>query len=236
MDRGLRSTICLAFMLVATQAGAVLRRRVPRRSATSIRNIASMSAADGSSSDQVHHLRPVPSSLDALLHPSGLPRKLQEGASASRTPRPGKTLVFIRPNNFCASWPGVWTMRNRASTGSIAGRGWTRSSSPWIKQHLRPASTFYGARSPAPTSVEERRSGTVRQVTGLRQTLSPSSRSALRPGRARSTLLLGPEILSVDLKAYRQKMPIHPKCTCGRRKLDATLQANNQCQLNLFDF
>ena len=51
----------------------------------------------------------------------------------------------------CATWPGVWSMRNRASRAA-SWRGWTRSS-PSSASACR---TNSGARSPAPTSSRTR--------------------------------------------------------------------------------
>ena len=56
-----------------------------------------------------------------------------------------------RPNVCCATWPGVWSMRNRASRAA-SWRGWTRSS-PSSASACR---TNSGARSPAPTSSRTR--------------------------------------------------------------------------------
>ena len=56
-----------------------------------------------------------------------------------------------RPSGCCATWPGVWSMRNRASRAA-SWRGWTRSS-PSSASACR---TNSGARSPAPTSSRTR--------------------------------------------------------------------------------
>ena len=57
-----------------------------------------------------------------------------------------------RPNGCCATWPGVWSMRNRASRARMP---W----SPGLRRDRSPSSasacrTNSGARSPAPTSIE----------------------------------------------------------------------------------
>ena len=56
-----------------------------------------------------------------------------------------------RPSGCCATWSGVWSMRNRASRAA-SWRGWTRSS-PSSASACR---TNSGARSPAPTSSRTR--------------------------------------------------------------------------------
>ena len=75
-----------------------------------------------------------------------------------RSVRPGTRTTQTRPNGCCATWPGVWSMRNRASRAA-SWRGWRRSSpssaSAW--HELR--------RSLACTNIVENAIGTVRQVT-----------------------------------------------------------------------
>ena len=72
-------------------------------------------------------------------------------ASRRRSVRPGTRTTQTRPNGCCATWPGVWSMRNRASRAA-SWRGWTRSS-PSSASACR---TNSGARSPAPTSSRTR--------------------------------------------------------------------------------
>ena len=59
--------------------------------------------------------------------------------------------------------PAVWSMRNRASAGSILVRGWTRSFTVIRTQSL--AARTPGARSPALQHRQRDALGTVRQVT-----------------------------------------------------------------------
>ena len=72
-------------------------------------------------------------------------------ASRRRSVRPGTRTTQTRPNGCCATWPGVWSMRNRASRAA-SWRGWTRYS-PSSASACR---TNSGARSPAPTSSRTR--------------------------------------------------------------------------------
>ena len=48
-------------------------------------------------------------------------------ASRRRSVRPGTRTTQTRPSGSCATWSGVWSMRNRASRAA-SWRGWTRSS------------------------------------------------------------------------------------------------------------
>ncbi len=72
-------------------------------------------------------------------------------ASRRRSVRPGTRTTQTRPSGSCATWSGVWSMRNRASRAA-SWRGWRRSS-PSSASAYR---TNSGARSPAPTSSRTR--------------------------------------------------------------------------------
>ena len=72
-------------------------------------------------------------------------------ASRRRSVRPGTRTTQTRPSGSCATWSGVWSMRNRASRAA-SWRGWRRSS-PSSASAWR---TNSGARSPAPTSSRTR--------------------------------------------------------------------------------
>ena len=87
---------------------------------------------------QVHKGRNIIERLPLHLH-------------ASVSVRPGTRTTQTRPNGCCATWPGVWSMRNRASRAA-SWRGWRRSS-PSSASACR---TNSGARSPAPTSSRTR--------------------------------------------------------------------------------
>ena len=78
-------------------------------------------------------------------------------ASRRRSVRPGTRTTQTRPSGSCATWPDVWSMRNRASRAA-SWRGWRRSS-PSSASACR---TNSGARSPAPTSSRTRSARCVR--------------------------------------------------------------------------
>ena len=82
-------------------------------------------------------------------------RERQEGAPSGLGPGRRKP----RPSGSCATWSGVWSMRNRASRAA-SWRGWRRSSPSSVSA----CRTNSGARSPA-TNIVENALGTVRQVT-----------------------------------------------------------------------
>ena len=118
-------------------------------------------------------------------------------ASRRRSVRPGTRTTQTRPSGSCATWPGVWSMRNRASRAA-SWRGWTRSS-PSSASACR---TNSGARSPAPTSSRTRSARCAR---------SPATSNAGDTPRWRSD---GPPPAFLEaqktfrrLKAYRQ-LPI----------------------------
>ena len=75
-------------------------------------------------------------------------------ASRRRSVRPGTRTTQTRPSGSCATWPGVWSMRNRASRAA-SWRGWTRSS-PSSASACR---TNSGARLPAQHHRERARHG-----------------------------------------------------------------------------
>ena len=80
-------------------------------------------------------------------------------ASRRRSVRPGTRTTQTRPSGSCATWSGVWSMRNRASRAA-SWRGWTRSSpssASAMPHELR--------RSLACTNIVENALGTVRQAT-----------------------------------------------------------------------
>ena len=80
-------------------------------------------------------------------------------ASRRRSVRPGTRTTQTRPNGCCATWPGVWSMRNRASRAA-SWRGWTR-----ILTVIRLGLPHELRRSLACTNIVENALGTVRQVT-----------------------------------------------------------------------
>ena len=118
-------------------------------------------------------------------------------ASRRRSVRPGTRTTQTRPNGCCATWPGVWSMRNRASRAA-SWRGWRRSS-PSSASACR---TNSGARSPAPTSSRTRSARCAR---------SPATSNAGDTPRWRSDRtaagLLEAQKTFRRLKAYRQ-LPI----------------------------
>ena len=91
-------------------------------------------------------------------------------ASRRRSVRPGTRTTQTRPNGCCATWPGVWSMRNRASRAA-SWRGWTRSSPSsarpaartpalaCLHQHHRERARHGASGHPQRQTLEERRDG-----------------------------------------------------------------------------
>ena len=129
-------------------------------------------------------------------------------ASRRRSVRPGTRTTQTRPSGSCATWPGVWSMRNRAS-GSIL--DWRRSS---------PSAPRPAARTPAIARLHQHRRERARHGAPghpQRQTLE-TRRDGAQMDRRRPAG--GPENLP-SLKAYRQ-LPI-------LRKLSRNTGSRRQC-------
>ena len=126
-----------------------------------------------------------------------LPLHLHARTSRRRSVRPGTRTTQTRPSGSCATWPGVWSMRNRASRAA-SWIGWTRSS-PSSASACR---TNSGARSPAPTSSSTRSARCARSAE--RQTLE-ERRDGAQMDRRRPALR--PRKPSVASRIYRQ-LPI----------------------------
>ena len=123
----------------APAASSMARRRSAKRS----RNTFGVAAAIQRC--QVHKGRNIIERLPLHLHASVKKALRQAWDRTTQT----------RPNGCCATWPGVWSMRNRAS----------RAASFLTVRPPRPAARASGARSPAPTSSRTRSARPLRQVT-----------------------------------------------------------------------
>ena len=138
----------------------------------SIRRFVRLFIVDGAkalSKADPQHLRcgrfrhpPLARSTRAVTSSSRLPLHRRLRASRRRSVRPGTRTTQTRPIGCCATWPGVWSMRNRASRRSIL------EGLDEILTVIRLGAALellYGARSPGANIVENALAHACRQVT-----------------------------------------------------------------------